>query len=96
MLTTVIPKLSMHNKATTRDFYATQLGFADIGSSDFKAYLLLKKNNTEIHIFEFKGFDAKENYGQVYIRTNGIETLYQFVLYNNNNIHPAGYLQAKP
>ena len=96
MLTTIIPKLPMRNKANTRDFYVTQLGFADIGSADFEGYLLLKKDHIEIDFFEFKGLDPKENYGQVYIRTNDIETLYQFMLVNNNNIHPAGHLQAKP
>jgi len=42
------------------------------------------------------GLDPKENYGQVYIRTNDIEALYKSMLDNNNNIHPAGHLQAKP
>ena len=72
MLTTIIPKLPMRNKANTRDFYVTQLGFADIGSADFEGYWLLKKDNIEIDFFEFKGLDPKENYGQVYIRTNDI------------------------
>ena len=86
----------MRNKATTRDFYLNQLGFSDIGSADFEGYLLVKKDNVEIHFFEFKGLDPKENYGQVYIRTNDIETLYQTMLDNNSSIHPAGHLQTKP
>lgn len=45
MLTTIIPKLPMSSKATTRDFFLTQLGFADIGSADFEGYLLLKIDN---------------------------------------------------
>lgn len=97
MLTTIIPKLPMRRKAATRNFYLTQLGFTDIGSEDFEAYLIVKKDNIEIHFFEFKGLDPKENYGQVYIRTNDIETLYQSMLNNNiNSIHPAGHLQTKP
>lgn len=96
MLTTIIPKLPMRNKAATRSFYLDQLGFADIGSTDFEGYLLVKKDNVEIHFFEFKGLDPKENYGQVYIRTNDIETFYKSMLDNNNSIHPAGHLQAKP
>ncbi len=86
----------MRSKAATKDFYLSQLGFTDIGTADFKDYLLLKKDNVEIHFFEFKELDPKENYGQVYIRTNDIETLYKSMLDNNNNIHPAGHLQAKP
>ena len=96
MLTTIIPKLPMRSKADTRNFYLSQLGFADIGSTDFDGYLILEKDNVEIHFFEFKGLDPKENYGQVYIRTNDIETFYQLMLDNNNNIHPAGHLQTKP
>ena len=96
MLTTIIPKLPMRNKATTRDFYLAQLGVADVGSADFEGYLLLKKDNIEIHFFEYKRLYPKENYGQVYIRTNAIESLYQALLNNNNNIHPEGHLQTKP
>jgi hypothetical protein len=96
MLTTIIPKLPMRNKLATRDFYLSQLGFTDIGSADFEDYLLIKKDNIEIHFFKFKELDPKENYGQVYIRCTSIETLYQSMLENNNNIHPAGHLQAKP
>lgn len=96
MLTNIVPKLPMRNKSLTIEFYLTQLGFKDIGSADFEGYLLVKKDNVEIHFFEFKGLDPKENYGQVYIRTDDIETLYQSMLDNNSNIHPAGHLQTKP
>ena len=84
MLTTIIPKLPMRSKAATREFYLTQLGFSDISTADFEGYLLVKKDNVEIHFFEFKGLDPKENYGQVYVRTTDIETLYQSMLVNNN------------
>ena len=96
MLTSVIPKLPMRNKAVTRDFYLLQLGFTDIGTADFKNYLIVKKENVEIHFFEFKDLDPKENYGQVYIRTNDIDSLYKWMLENNISIHPAGHLQVKP
>ncbi len=95
MLTNIIPKLPMRDKAITRDFYLTQLGFEDIGSADFDGYLLIQKDKIEIHFFEFKGLEPKENYGQVYIRTSDIETFYQSMLDNQNNIHPAGHLQTK-
>jgi hypothetical protein len=96
MLTAIIPKLPMRNKVVTRDFYLSKLGFADIGSAEFGEYLIVKKDNVEIHFFEFKGLDPKENYGQVYIRVNDIESLYKWMLDENNKIHPAGHLQAKP
>ena len=96
MLTTIIPKLPMRNKIATREFYVSQLGFADIGSADFEGYLILKKDNIEIHFFEFKALDPKENYGQVYIRCHDIEKFYKKMLDDKNTIHPAGHLQAKP
>ena len=96
MLINVIPKLPMRNKAITREFYLTQLGFKDIGIADFEGYLILQKDNIEIHFFEFKELDIKENYGQVYIRTNEIEKFYQSLLDNKITIHKAGHLQNKP
>lgn len=96
MLTTIHPKLPMRNKAITRSFYIEQLGFEDIGSSDFEAYLILKKDAIEIHFFEFKTLDPKENYGQVYIRTNTIDQLYQSLLDKQVAIHPNSPLQIKP
>jgi len=96
MLSSIIPKLPMRSKETTRYFYITQLGFTDIASADFEGYLLVKKDNVEIHFFEFKELEPKENYGQVYIRTDDIETLYQTMLNRNVPIHPAGHLQTKP
>jgi len=96
MLTDISPKLPMRDKAVTKNFYVNKLGFNDIGSSDFDGYLIVQKDNAQIHFFEFKELDPKENYGQVYIRTNNIETLYQSMLDNNQSIHPAGSLQAKP
>jgi len=96
MLTSIVPKLPMRSKAATRNFYVTQLGFTDIGREDYEGYLLVKRDHVEIHFFEFKGLDPKENYGQVYIRTNDIDALYQDMLDNHNTIHPAGHLQTKP
>lgn len=96
MLTNIIPKLPMRNKAITKTFYIDKLGFTDIGKTDYDGYLLLKKDNIEIHFFEYKTLDPNENYGQVYIRTNNIDTLYQLMLNNNCSIHPAGHLEIKP
>lgn len=96
MLTTIIPKLPMRNKSATKAFYETQLGFTDIGQVDYDGYLLLQKDQLEIHFFEFAGLDPKTNYGQVYIRTTNIEALYQSLLDKQLSIHPAGQLQTKP
>jgi hypothetical protein len=96
MLTAINPKLPMRNKAITRDYYINKLGFRDVGSTDYDEYLMVQKDNIEIHFFEFKDLNPKENYGQVYIRTNEIDKLYQSLLNNKVSIHPNGPLQIKP
>jgi catechol 2,3-dioxygenase-like lactoylglutathione lyase family enzyme len=96
MLTEIHPKLPMRNKSATRSFYLNSLGFEELGSVDFEGYLMVRKDNIEIHFFEFKNLDPKENYGQVYIRTDDIDVLYQSLLANKITIHPNGDLQLKP
>lgn len=96
MLTAIHPKLPMRNKTVTKDYYMNQLGFKQLGSVDYDGYLMLKKDEIEIHFFEFKDLNPKENYGQVYIRTNAIDTLYQSFLDRKVAIHPNGKLEIKP
>ena len=96
MLTDVHPKLPMRDKTVTRNFYITQLGFRQFGNADFDGYLMIEKDSIQIHFFEFKELDPKENYGQVYIRTNNIDGLYQYFLDNKVAIHPNGALEQKP
>ncbi len=94
MLTAIHPKLPMRTKSVTRDFYVHQLDFQEIG--DYEGYLMVRKENIEIHFFEFKALDPKENYGQVYIRTDDIDSLYQSLLDRKTTIHPNGPLETKP
>jgi len=94
MLTHINPKLPMRDKNATKEFYINKMGFTEI--SDYGDYLIIKKDNIEIHFFKFKELDPKENYGQVYIRTNDIDSLYQALMDNNVNIHPNAPLQTKP
>ncbi len=96
MLTEINPKLPMRDKGVTKDYYLNKLGFQVFGGNDYEGYLMIYKDNIQIHFFEFKDLDPKENYGQVYIRTNDIETLYQSLLDNNIPIHPNAPLQTKP
>ncbi len=96
MLTAINPKLPMRNKAITKNFYITQLGFQEFGSADFDAYLMIEKDAIQIHFFQFKDLNPQENYGQVYIRTNDIDGLYKSFLDRNLPIHPNGSLQIKP
>lgn len=96
MLTIIHPKLPMRDKTATRQYYIDQLGFKESGSADYDGYLMLQKDNIEIHLFEFKDLNPEENYGQVYIRANNIDQLYQSLLDNKVTIHPNGTLQTKP
>lgn len=96
MLTDIHPKLPMRDKRITREFYIKKLGFKQLGSTDYDGYLMMGKDQIEIHFFEFKGLDPKENYGQVYIRTDSIDRFYQSLLDSNTTIHPNGPLVTKP
>jgi hypothetical protein len=72
------------------------LGFKIFGSADFEGYLMVERDTIQIHFFEFKELDPLTNYGQVYIRTNDIDNLYQSLLDRQVSIHPNGALQTKP
>lgn len=96
MLTAIHPKLPMRNKAITKEYYTRHLGFVPVSTVDFEGYLMLKKDSIEIHFFEYADLNPLENYGQVYIRTNEIELLYQQLIDSETSIHPNGNLQLKP
>lgn len=96
MLTAIHPKLPMRNKAVTRDFYLKNLEFEEFGSADFEGYLMVQKDDIQIHFFEFKELDPKENYGQVYIRTDNIDQWYQLVLDKKINRPKGVHLESKP
>ena len=83
----------MRDKAITKDFYVSKLGFQEI--ADYANYLIVRKDNIEIHFFSFEGLNPNENYGQVYIRTDNINQFYQSLIDKKLSIHPAGDLQIK-
>lgn len=95
MLTNINPKLPMRDKNITKDFYLNKLGFKQYGG-DFAGYLMIEKDNIQIHFFEFAELNPKENYGQIYIRTDDIDELYQSFQNDQVTIHPNGHLQTKP
>ncbi len=94
MLTQIHPKLPMRNSMATKAYYIQQLQFREL--SDYGDYLILQKDDIEIHFFSFPTLNPLENYGQVYIRLNDIETFYQSLLDKKVAIHPNGSLQIKP
>ncbi len=93
MLTKICPKLPMRNKSETKAYYES-LGFAPFGG-DFEEYLMMQKDEIEIHFFLFTDLNPLENYGQVYIRTKNIDDVYQNFLDQKVSIHPNGKLQIK-
>lgn len=56
---------------------------------------MVQKDQIQLHFFEFLNLNPLENYGQVYIRTQGIKGVYNQLLKNKVAIHPAGYLETK-
>ncbi len=96
MLTDVNPKLPMRDKDVTKDYYVNKLGFTEFGNKDYDDYLMIEKDHIQIHFFKFKKLSPKKNYGQVYIRTDTIETLYQTLLEHGVPIHPNGHLGIRP
>ena len=96
MLTQVHPKIPMRNKKITREFYINSLGFEEIGTVDFEGYLMIKRDQIELHFFLFETISPLENYGQIYIRTDDIEGLYEDFTRKQIEIHPNGKLQRKP
>lgn len=96
MLTDIHPKLPMRDKAITKAFYLDKLGFKAFGTSDFDGYLMLEKDHIQLHFFEFKDLDPYENYGQVYIRTDNIDSLYQIFLDDKVRFRSADQLRTKP
>jgi len=79
MLISINPKLPMRDKAVTRDFYINKLGFQQFGG-DYPDYLMVERDSIQVHFFIFKELDPKENYGQVYIRTDDIDGWYKEIL----------------
>jgi catechol 2,3-dioxygenase-like lactoylglutathione lyase family enzyme len=92
MLTAINPKLPMRDKKVTRDFYIGKLGFEEFGG-DYDGYLMVEKDNIQIHFFEFIDVDPAENYGQVYIRTDNIEQFYKLAKGNGASVTT---LETKP
>ena len=86
----------LEDKLKTLEFYTKKLNFVDFGSNEFDYYLIIKKDNIEIHFFLHNTLSPSENYGQIYIRVNNIQEVYNSFLFNNVEIHPNGKLELKP
>lgn len=96
MLKSLHPKLPMRDKKITRNYYIGKLGFTELGNLEFPDYLMVEKDNLQLHFFLFRELDPKGNYGQVYFRTDQIDALYQTFLDQGIEIHPNGHLKDRP
>src|SRR5687767_12572455 len=76
ILQSVLPKLPMRDITLTRSFYRDTLGFRVLGEYD-RNYLMVGRDDVEIHLFLMPGLQADANYGMCYIRLHDrIEELY--------------------
>jgi catechol 2,3-dioxygenase-like lactoylglutathione lyase family enzyme len=96
MLTDIHPKLPMRRKDITKDFYINVLSFHEYGYAENSAYLMVAKDNIQIHFFEHIALNPLENDGQVYIRTDDIDALYDEFVQKGITLHPSGHLAVKP
>ncbi len=94
MLTDIIPKLPMRNVDITKNYYLNELGFKLL--NNFGDYLIVRKDNIEIHFFLFKELNPLDNDGQVYIRTDNIVQFFKELIERMVTIHPNGKLETKP
>ena len=86
----------MRNKSITKAYYINKLAFEPVGNYEYEDYLMLRKDSVEIHFFSFPGLEPTQNYGQVYIRVNDIESWYRLLIDKEVEIHPNGALELKP
>lgn len=84
----------MRNVAITKKFYVQNLGFCEV--ADYGNYLIIEKDGIELHFFEFKELNPKDNYGQIYIRTNQIDKCYETILDKRLEMPARGLLETKP
>ncbi|TNE80408.1 MAG: VOC family protein [Bacteroidetes bacterium] len=93
-LHSIAPKLPMRDPQNTKAYYVDQFQFKVLG--DYGDYLLLGKDDIEIHFFLHPDLNPSLNYGQVYIRVSEIEKLYAALIQAKVTIHPNGELGTRP
>lgn len=92
----VCPKLPMRDVKVTRHYYCQILGFEVMGTAPDGSYLMVQKNQIELHFFRHLSLNPSENDGQVYIRVEDIDAYYQSLIERKIAIHPSGKLEQKP
>ena len=62
MLVNIHPKLPIRSKEKTRDYYINKLGFIEVGEQDYDGYLMVKKDQIEIHKYQSPAPHSEEKY----------------------------------
>ena len=93
MLQAIIPKIPFIKKEKTLAFYLKQLDFNLI--SDYGDYMILEKDNLEIHFFSYQSLEKEKSDFMLYIRVSDIKRFYENLIQNNVKIHPKGALETK-
>lgn len=93
MITSIISKLPFIDKEMSLDFYLRGLNFQL--AVDFGDYLILKKENLEIHLFEFSSLEPSKSDFMIYLRTSEINSIYNELQSKGISIYPNGKLETK-
>lgn len=91
-LTISIPKLPTKDLEATKQFYNGKLGFAV--SESFPDYLILKKDQVEIHFFLHRQLDLTRNIGMAYVRVQKVDEFYNGL--KALNLSGLSKLETKP
>lgn len=75
VIKTIIPRLPSRNLENTLDFYF-RLGFIQYGNK-YPEYVMISRNECELHFFLFKELNPLKNYGMCYVRVNDVDDLYR-------------------
>ena len=93
-LHSVIPKLPAADLQATKSFYVENLNFRQVGG-DYPDYLMLFRDEIELHFFLDCDLDVNRNDGMCYICISGIEELYDSLKTTNCNSF-IGKLEPRP
>jgi hypothetical protein len=75
-LISVVPKLPALNLDETLEFYS-KLKFKLSGDVIYPDYLMIHRDDIELHFFLHCDLNVLENYGMCYIRVQGVDGLYK-------------------
>lgn len=78
MLNEAHPILPMRNKQETKAFYVDALGFVSFDNENkWERYLMIRKDNVELHFSLYENLIPEKNDCSCYIRTDNVEDWYK-------------------